>query len=91
MIDGKNSDNWRYWFSEPDFTNVCYKNFTEAYAWVILRWARTSISFRLHNPQLEVMWHEITFSPYPEVDWIINLASQAISVRYHRDQMQKTG
>src|SRR5512139_1187659 len=52
--------------------------------------AKRNIAHLLCNPYFEVIWHDITFPLYLEVDEIYNLACPASPVHYQNDPVQTT-
>lgn len=52
--------------------------------------ARENIAHLMHEPNFEVLRHDVTFPLYVEVDAIFNLASPASPVHYQRDPAKTT-
>jgi UDP-glucuronate decarboxylase len=51
---------------------------------------RKNILHLLHNPNFEVIRHDVTFPLYAEIDEIYNLACPASPIHYQRDPVQTT-
>ena len=51
---------------------------------------RRNILHLLHNPNFELMRHDVTFPLYVEVDQIYNMACPASPIHYQRDPVQTT-